>query len=273
MRNLESSSIRRRLTANLRRTSVLAATALGLAAQLSLVSERVDATVLSTPPTLSLSIEVPGTAPQVIPVPLRAGPGGTFFADGSTTDPNSFSLDYSFAVVADPSVSGTFSLTNLSDHTQTFSVSATLGTSPLAGPTRVSGFYGQGELTAPIGTPEAQLTADPFYQARIDGATVQALGSKLTITTSGGTAPIPMQSFLNQPGPAVTSSIGVAFLTFTLTAHHTVETPFDVTVLSVPEPASVALLILGLAIVFVRWKVVPAALRSKATADHRRMEN
>jgi PEP-CTERM motif-containing protein len=229
---------------------------------LALLLDRAEAAVLSAAPSFSLTVEVPG---DIVPVPVSftAGPSGSFIADGTAGNAD-FSLHYQFSVIADPTLSGSFTLTNLTGHTQTFSISATLGVLPLAGPTSVSGFFGDAHLSAPVGTGEATLTANPFYQARIDGATVKTLGSKLNVTTTGGAFTIPMESFLNQAGPAVNSSIGVAFLGFTLTGLHSVQVPFGVTVASVPEPSSVVLLVLGLAVAFLRWRKLPVDARRGA---------
>jgi len=234
-----------------------------LALALALVSGRAEAGVVSTPPSLSLTVGIPGDT-VTVPVSFTAGPSGSFIAQGSTPSNPNFSLSYEFGVIADPSVTGSFTLTNLSNKTQTFSISATLGVLPLAGPTLASGFYGPVTVTAPVGTPEATLTANPFYEAQIDGGAIKTLGSNLNVTTTGGTATISMESFLNQAGPAVSSSIGVAFPGFTLTALDSVHVPFGATVVSVPEPSSVVLLVLGLAVVFVRWRRVPVGPRRSA---------
>jgi hypothetical protein len=214
-----------------------------VALSLSLLTDRAEAGVSSVPPSLSLTIGFPGN-PVTIPVSLTAGPGGGFAAQGDVSAPT-FSMSYNFDVIADPSVNGSFTLTNLSSQTQTFSVSATLGVLPIPGPTSVSGSYGPVTLTAPIGTPEATLTANPFYEAQIDSTAVVSRGN-LNVTTSGGSATIPADVFPNQPGPGVSSSIGVAFPGFTLTALDTVQVPFNVTVVSIPEPASAVLLGVGL---------------------------
>jgi hypothetical protein len=228
----------------------------------SFLSDRAEAGVLSAPPSLSLTVGIPGNT-LTVPVSLTAGPTGSFMAQGSTPSNGSFSLSYQFSVIADPSLTGSFTLTNLSSQTQTFSVSATLGVLPLAAPTRVSGFYGPVLLTAPVGTGEATLTANPFYEAQIDGGAIVSLGN-LNVTTSGGSATIPKEVFSNHPGPAVSSSIGVAFPGFTLTGLHSVQVPFDATVVSVPEPASVVLLVLGLAVAVVRWGKLPVGPRRSA---------
>ena len=221
-----------------------------LVLSLGLLADRAEAGVSTVPPSMSLTFGIPGDT-LTIPVSLTASPGGGgFVAEGTQSVASSFSLSYQFNVIADPSVTGSFTLTNISDHTQAFFIKVTLGVSPIAGPTSVSGFDGPVLVTAPIGTPEATLTASPLYQAQIDGVTVESLGN-INVTTTGGSATVPAEVFSNHPGPAVSSSIGVAFQGFTLTALDTVQVPFQVTV--VPEPASAVLLALGLAICLMRW--------------------
>jgi len=201
---------------------------------------------------MSLTFGIPGDT-HTIPVSLTGSPGGGFVAEGTQSVASSFSLSYQFNVIADPSVTGSFTLTNISDHTQAFFIKVTLGVSPIAGPTSVSGFDGPVLVTAPIGTPEATLTASPLYQAQIDGVTVESLGN-INVTTTGGSATVPAEVFSNHPGPAVSSSIGVAFTGFTLTALDTVQVPFQATVVSVPEPASAVLLALGIVICLIGWE-------------------
>jgi PEP-CTERM motif len=143
----------------------------------------------------------------------------------------------------DPSVSGSFTLTNLSTLTQTFSVSATLGVLPVSGPTTLSGFYGPAILTD-NSDDGAELAASPFYEARIDGVGMMTLGN-FDVPIGSGSTSIPMETFPNQLGPAVTMSIGVAFPGFSLTGGDTVQVPFEFTVVhtreQLPEPASLAL--------------------------------
>ena len=151
-----------------------------------------------------------------------------------------------FSGSIDPTLSGSFTLMNLSNSTQTFSVSATLGTLPVSGPTTVSGSYGAALLTD-NSDDGAEMTAIVFYEARIDGVAVMNLGNNLdVIAGAASSAPIPQEASSNQPGPAVTTSIGVAFPAFTLTAGDSLQVPFELTVIQareqLPEPASLALL-------------------------------
>jgi hypothetical protein len=233
-----------------------------LALSVGMLADRAEAGVSTVPPSMSLTFGIPGDT-LTIPVSLTASPGGGFAAEGTQSVASVLSLSYQFNVIADPLVSGSFMLTNITDTTQTFFFKVTLGVLPIAAPTSVSGFYGPVLVTAPIGTPEATLTASPFYQAQIDGATVESLGN-ISVTTTGGSATLPAEVFSNHPGPAVSSSIGVAFSGFTLTAHDSVQTPFQVTVVSVPEPASGVLLALGLVISLIRWGKLPVGPRKSA---------
>jgi hypothetical protein len=145
---------------------------------------------------------------------------------------------------------GSFTLTNLSAATQVFSVSATLGLAPLGGPTLMGGSFGDLAYTDLNNDRIVQVIASPFYQAQIDGASVQNLGN-LNLGPLSGVLPkqswgVPIPS---TSGPGVTSSIGVAFPGFSLTAGDQVQTPFEFVVV-VPEPSTALLLAMGLAGLF-----------------------
>jgi len=176
---------------------------------------------------------------------------GTFSVHGAETLP-SFSIVFDFTLNPDPVISGSFALQNLSGATQIFSVSATLGgLASIAGPTTISGGFGEGLLSDTNNSESAVLVTAAFYQARIDGVGVQDLGSFNPLEASGGpgiTNTISQEAFGPGPGPGVTSSIGVAFPGFSLTAGDRVETPFDFRV--VPEPG-LASLAVGLGVIFI----------------------
>jgi hypothetical protein len=180
---------------------------------------------------------------------------GVFTATGTAGAPEVFTLNVDLHLEGDPMISGSFTLINLSGITQTFSVSATLGGVVLPGPTLMGGSVGDIVYTDLSGdglVTLATVGGSFFYQAQIDGASVQDLGQFSVGPTSGvvprlefGT-PIP-----SAVGPGVTTSIGVAFPAFSLTAGDQVMTPFEFVVV-VPEPASAPLLALGLVALAVR---------------------
>jgi hypothetical protein len=205
---------------------------------------------------------------------LTANPDGSFSASGSAGAP-SFSLLFNFALNADPTISGSFTLVNLSSTTQTFTVAATLSGVPLSGPTRMSGFFGETTYTdtndgSGVGDGTVGFGANPFYQAQIDGSTVQPpLGSfAFTAISSdpGVFGTLSKETFgtpIPTPGPGVASSIGVRFPGFELTAHDMIEVPFEFAV--VPEPSSAALLAVAAAVIlftFAREKASRLARRS-----------
>ena len=171
---------------------------------------------------------------------------GTFSGTASGSTP-SFSFSSDLNVGPDPFIMGSFTLENLSGKTQIFTVSATLGTSPLPAPTYISGFFGTVEFTDTNGDASVTFASPtlaspgtvPFMTAQIDGSQVAVLGAFNEHAEGGagisGTHGI--EIFGVQTGPGVTGSIGTAFA-FSITPGDTVHVPFGFTV--APEPEGLA---------------------------------
>ena len=219
---------------------------------------------------VSLSIDVGpvGGVVHLMPTLTETSPG-VFASTGEKMVMGSFDFMWNLQLHSDPSLSGSFTLTNLNSSTQTFSVSATLGVAAILGPTLMNGSFGDLTYTD---TNDMQVALDtvgmmPFYQATIDGSSVQDLGSfhlSATGSSVGVSGTFSKMSFgtpIPVTGPGVSTSIGVSFPAFQLTGLDMVQTPFEFAVV-VPEPASLALLGLGLGL----GGLLYAGLRKKGRA-------
>jgi hypothetical protein len=147
----------------------------------------------------------------------------------------------------DPFVLNNILVTNTTTSTQVFTATVALPTT-FPAPNLISGSVvtsvidGGGSAGATVATTAGQA----LYQARIDGSTVQTLQNDPFSVSSPGSASASFGPGVNTT--AVTSDIGIQ-LRFSLTPGDTaaILSRFDVT--EIPEPASAALIGIGLALV------------------------
>jgi hypothetical protein len=155
-------------------------------------------------------------------------------------------------VDGDPVVTGPVVVTNLAGVTQQFTFLFTVPTGPV-GPATLTGGSVQGGMTDSNGDGVTLSTAagSAFYTALIDGVTHQTLYADPQSFSAGMnlSGNVPSLAFgtpiPSQLGPAVAANIGLR-LDFLLTAHDQASFTSNFVVEPVPEPASAALLGLGL---------------------------
>jgi len=190
-------------------------------------------------------------------------PDGTFSLEGigyGTT----FQCDWALNVNPDPSITGTFNLTNLSATTQNFVLNVTLPVpGGIAAPTVMGGYVGSAlngveyfdqNLDSDVTLASVGLT--PIYQAQLDNSSVTVQSLLLgTFNAFGGPGingnisqllwgtPIP-----SAPGPGFTTNMRIR-ATFSLSGGDRVSLPvnFVIEPAPVPEPGSFVLIGLGVA--------------------------
>ncbi len=210
-------------------------------------------------------------AGPVISIDITGGEGGiydTYALDSEGTEQSdgtfslagigygtTFACDWALNVNPDPSITGTFNLTNLSGTTQNFVLNVSIPIpGGLAAPTVMGGYVGSAlngvqyfDQNLDSDVTLASIGSTPIYQARLDGiTTVQGLllGSFQAFGAPGASGdisqvlwgtPIP-----SAPGPAVAGSMSIR-TSFSLTAGDRVTLPvnFVVEPSPVPEPASI----------------------------------
>ena len=211
-------------------------------------------------------------AGPIVAIEIKPDAGDAFRTSGEATDPDgdgvftlagvgaagSFLSPWSIDVNPDPSITSNFTLRNITSSAQTYTMTITLPIAPL-GPTTVQGGYvsditytdtgGDGRI--------AFATADglPFYRARVNGVGSHDLDS-FNVIASGSPGfsgvvpqelwgvPIPSDPF----GPAAIN-MQIA-LHFRLSAGDQIQARsfFQVEAAPVPEPETVTLVGLGLAV-------------------------
>jgi hypothetical protein len=155
-------------------------------------------------------------------------------------------------VDGDPVVSGPVVVTNLAAVTQQFTFIFTLPVAAI-GPSTLTGGSVQGGMTDNNGDGVTLSTAagSAFYTARLDGADYQMLYADPQSFSAGSflSGNVPSLAFgtpiPSQAGPAVAASIGLR-LDFLLTGQDQASFTSNFVVVPVPEPATGALLGLGL---------------------------
>lgn len=181
---------------------------------------------------------------------------GLFECGGQNLAGDGYVLDsWAFLLDPDPSITATFTLTNISAATRTIVLTWTLPVAPTGPSLLASGFIGPGTLTD-LNANGATLTDDgsSIYTARIDGSPVRTLLDPPQSFTAPAdpfglpsSVPIPLASF----GPetlAQSANTTISMrIEFTLTAGDQVLLPAFFEVQPIPEPGTLVLLGSGLA--------------------------
>ena len=157
-----------------------------------------------------------------------------------TLEINAFEFD------PDPTVFHSYTITNTTGTTQTYSLLSNLPTA-FAAPNIMSG-----SVTVQVidsgqdGATLAAVSGGAIYSAMIDGATVYTmLDDPFTLTAPSAGVDNALDSFSNEPGMAITTSMGIG-LNFTLSAGDTASFLSRFDVVAVPEPSSIALVLSAL---------------------------
>ena len=161
---------------------------------------------------------------------------------------------WNFTLDEDPVVTGTVAVTNNSAVTKHYTMIFTLLITAPTIPSSLIGGSMQGGTTDNDGNGATLATfpGSSFYQAQIDGATVQTLYVAPQSFSAGAflSASVPPVSFgtpiPSQPAVAALTSIGIV-LDFTLTPNDSASFTSNFVVQPVPEPGTAVLLGLGMA--------------------------
>ena len=206
--------------------------------------------------TIAPVITINGSALDLNDLGCVSSGDGIVSCEGTSLTGSGYELSsWSFEFDPDPTLSGSFTLTNLSKSTLGFTVSASLSILPVGPSLSATGSVGAGTLTD-LNANGATVTDSglSIYTTEIDGVSVHTLLDRPQSYTAPAdplgapsSVTIPMESF----GPdllaqAASSSITASFA-FMLTAGDSVSFPFSFDVEPVPEPATLLLLGGGIA--------------------------
>ena len=203
------------------------------------------ALIMETTPAVSIAITIDGAA-VVQPVSITTTPSltvqGAFESGSNSIEVGADLIQVVLCVKPDPFITSSFTITNSSSATQTFSFLSTLPVSPaIPSPTVMNGHI-SGTVTDANSSGSALVSTNgsaPLYQGWIDGGVVGTT-ALYSDPSSWGTGTIPYVSFASLPGGAVASAIGIQ-INFTLSAGDSVTLDSFFEVLPVPEPASAGL--------------------------------
>jgi len=191
---------------------------------------------------------------------IRQVGGGTgdtpamYRVTGQATIANNFSISWEIDLDPDPFVSAFFTVQNLTNAMQPFTITTSLPTIALGGPTTMfgstTGTVGDGDFVQDQfgnGATVRTLVGSPYYEALVDGVGVRSLypDFQQNAAALGNVNAINAINFSGEAGPALISSIGIRNR-FELTPGDNAS--FTSTFNIIPTPGAVGLLgVAGLA--------------------------
>ena len=188
---------------------------------------------------------------------IGGGTGDTpamYRVTGAATIANNFSIAWTLDLDPDPFVSAFFTVQNLTGNLQPFTITTSLPTIGLGGPTTMfgstTGTVGDGDFVQDQfgnGATVRTLIGAPYYEALVDGVGVRSLYPDFQQNSAplGIVNAIPAINFTGEAGPALISNIGIRNR-FELTPGDNAS--FTSTFNIIPTPGAVGLLgVAGLA--------------------------